>query len=85
MLSLLLFIVIPYVVYWVKKWHAWHMAQMAEGLPAVACQVTELSEAEAEAPQQQQPELPGVAQQLAIEPAPTNMPLKPLIIYDLLG
>ncbi len=34
--------------------------------------------------QQQQPELPGAIQQLAIEPALTNVPLEPLIIYDLL-
>ncbi len=85
LLSLLLFVIILYVVYWVKKWRMQRAARMAEGLPVVAYRVTEPSEGEAEAPQQQQPELPGVAQQLAIEPAPTNMPLEPLIIYDLLG
>ncbi len=53
-------------------------------LPAVTYQVMELTEAEAEASQQPQPELPVAAQQLAIEPPPTNMPLELPIAYDLL-
>ncbi len=83
MLSLLLFIVIPYVCYWVKKWHTRRTPRMAT-LPAVTYQVMEPTEAEASQQQQKQPELPGAAQQLAIEPALTNMPLELQIIYDLL-
>ncbi len=54
-------------------------------LPVVTYQVMELTEAEAEASQQQQPKLPRATQQLVIESVPTNVPLELQIIYDLLG
>ncbi len=85
--TLLLFI-IPYVWYWVNKWRTWRAAEAAAAVvavPAVAYQVVEPEEAEVEVPTQQQQELPTQQQQLAIEPAPTNVLLQPLIVYDLLG
>ncbi len=57
-------------------------------MPTVGYQVAEPEDMEAEvaAPQQQQLELPAQQQQpLAIEPAPTNIPLQSLITYDLMG
>ncbi len=83
LLTLLLFVV-PYIWHLMKKWHARRAeaAAVAEGLPAVTYQVAEPEDEDAEvgmpAEQLQQ-------QQLAIEPAPTNVPLEPLVVYDLLG
>ncbi len=89
LLTLLLF-VLPYIWYWVKKWkvrHAEAAAAMAV-VPAVGYQVAEPEEAESEVAAPQQLELPAQQQQqqqLAIEPAPINVPLQPLIAYDLMG
>ncbi len=85
LLTLLLFI-IPYVVYWVKRWRA-RCAEAAAAVAAVPTVVYQVAEpedgdAEVEVPVQQQQQQ---QQQLAIEPAPTNMPLEPLIAYDLMG
>ncbi len=90
LLTLLLFI-IPYVVYWVKRWRARcaEAAAAVAAVPAVSYEVAEPEDGDAEvevpAQQQQQLELPEQQQPLAIEPAPINIPLQPLIAYDLLG
>ncbi len=80
----LLLLVVPYIWHLVKRWRARRVAA-AEGVPTVAYEVAEPEEdgeavAEGVPAEQMQQQ-----QQLALEPAPTNVPLEPLIIYDLMG